>query len=76
MSWRSTPARTIVASPWVAAMTCPTRECLDRRIPSTRALTEQAAPWEAARNQEAIGVNWRFTAADARIKLHHLYPAH
>lgn len=52
------------------------RQCLDRRIPSTGALTEQVAAWEAARNREATGVNWRFTTADARIKLRHLYPSH
>ena len=31
--------------------------------------------WEAARNAASRRVDWRFTTADARIKLKHLYPA-
>ena len=51
------------------------RQCLDRRIESAEALLEQLGPWEAERNDQAVGVNWRFTTADARIKLKRLYPA-
>jgi hypothetical protein len=32
-------------------------------------------PWEVERNHRAVGANWRFTTADARIKLKRLYPA-
>jgi hypothetical protein len=32
--------------------------------------------WQATRNQKAVKVGWRFTTADARIKLKHLYPSH
>jgi hypothetical protein len=35
--------------------------------------TELAA-WQQERNQEHAKVKWQFTTADARIKLHHLYP--
>jgi hypothetical protein len=35
----------------------------------------EVAAWQAARNASGRGVNWRFTTADARIKLKHLYPA-
>ncbi len=51
------------------------RQCLDRRIESVEALLDQLEPWEADRNDRAVGVNWRFTTADARIKLRRLYPA-
>jgi len=32
------------------------------------------AAWEAARNAADSAIDWRFTTADARIKLKHLYP--
>jgi hypothetical protein len=51
------------------------RQCLGRRIESVEALLDQLGPWEAERNDRAVGVNWRFTTADARIKLRRLYPA-
>jgi hypothetical protein len=31
--------------------------------------------WEEPRNDRAAEVQWRFTTADARIKLRHLYPS-
>jgi hypothetical protein len=51
------------------------RQCLDRRIESEEELLKQLEPWEVVRNDRAIGVKWRFTTADARIKLRRLYPA-
>ena len=51
------------------------RQCLDRRIPDQRTLGLEAAAWQDRRNQEAIKVDWRFTTADARIKLKSLYPS-
>ena len=50
------------------------RQCLDRRIESQDELLRQLEPWEVERNDRAVGVNWRFTTADARIKLRRLYP--
>ena len=50
------------------------RECLDRRIATTEELVREVAAWEAERNAAAVTINWRFTTADARIKLKHLYP--
>lgn len=50
------------------------RQCLDRRLPDTHTLTQEAAAWEQARNQAARTVDWRFTTQDARIKLKKLYP--
>jgi hypothetical protein len=51
------------------------RQCLDRRIGSAEELRRQVAAWEAERNERGVEVRWRFTTADARIKLHRLYPS-
>ena len=50
------------------------RQCLARRIDSIAALRSETAAWEAGRNAAQTGVDWQFTAADARIKLKRLYP--
>ncbi len=50
------------------------RQCLDRRIPDQPTLITEVAAWEAERNAKQATVQWRFTTADARIKLKHLYP--
>jgi DDE superfamily endonuclease len=52
------------------------RQCLDRRIPSAEMLTEEVAAWEEERNAAGSGIDWRFTAEDARIKLRRLYPVY
>jgi hypothetical protein len=52
-----------------------TRQCLDRRIPDRDHLAREVAAWEARRNARHATIDWHFTAADARIKLKHLYPA-
>ena len=51
------------------------RPCLDRRLPDQDTIKREVAAWEQARNQHAVQVNWRFTTADARIKLKKLYPS-
>ena len=51
------------------------RQCLHRRIPDAVTLTAEIAAWEARRNQHRSTIAWRFTTADARIKLHRLYPS-
>jgi hypothetical protein len=51
------------------------RQCLDRRIADKGALKGEVALWQARRNQARSGSHWRFTTADARIKLRRLYPA-
>ena len=50
-------------------------QCLNRRIPDRETLEREVAAWEAERNASGGTVDWRFTTADARIKLKHLYPA-
>ncbi len=45
-------------------------QCLgERRIPDMVTLNEELAAWYTRRNQSQKGVDWQFTAADARIKL-------
>jgi hypothetical protein len=50
------------------------RQYLDQRIPDKATLKGGIALWQAQRNLASTGINWRFTTADARIKLHSLYP--
>jgi hypothetical protein len=51
------------------------RQCLDRRIPDALSLQQAVGLWQTNRNQAQVIVDWRFTTADARIKLKHLYPS-
>jgi transposase len=51
------------------------RQCLDRRIPDRETLQAEVAAWEQQRHTQAIKVHWRFTTADARIRLRRLYPS-
>lgn len=50
------------------------RQCTNRRIASAEALKAEVAAWVAERNATVCRVVWRFTTADARAKLRHLYP--
>lgn len=50
------------------------RQCLNRRIPNQSTLRKEINVWKKDRNQRAIHVDWRFSTADARIKLKSLYP--
>ncbi len=51
------------------------RQCLSERIESKEYLQEQVTIWNQTRNAHGIGVDWRFTTADARSKLKRLYPS-
>jgi hypothetical protein len=50
------------------------RQCLDRRIESAEEMGDEIGAWQDDRNDREVGVRWRFTTADARIKLRKLYP--
>jgi DDE superfamily endonuclease len=50
------------------------RQCLNRRVSSAKELRQAVAAWEEERNERQVGVRWRFTTADARIRLRRLYP--
>jgi DDE superfamily endonuclease len=48
---------------------------LDERVEDKPALAREVAAWETPRNDQKVGADWRFTTADARIKLKRLYPS-
>ena len=51
------------------------RRVLRRRIADEETLSGEIAALEAERNQAGATIDWRFSTVDARVKLHHLYPA-
>jgi hypothetical protein len=51
-----------------------TSQCLNRRIDTLDKLNREVTAWQNDRNLNQKTVKWQFTADDARIKLHGLYP--
>jgi hypothetical protein len=51
------------------------RQCLDCRIESQEVMVNETTAWEHHRNEHCAKIDWRFTTADARIKLKRLYPS-
>jgi DDE superfamily endonuclease len=50
------------------------RQCLDRRLDATKLVRKEVGVWETGRNEAKVTINWRFTIADARVKLKSVYP--
>ena len=50
------------------------RQCINRRIPDEDTLRHEVLAWVDDRNSKVVKVDWRFSTADARIKLKRLYP--
>jgi hypothetical protein len=50
------------------------RQCINQRIPDNQTLCHEVHAWEQDRNYKFVKVDWRFSTADARIKLKRLYP--
>jgi len=50
------------------------RQCMKDYFENSRQLADAIASWERPRNENKSGIDWRFTTADARIKLKKLYP--
>jgi transposase len=50
------------------------RRCINRRISDVDILRHEVLAWAMDRNSKVVKVDWRFTTADARIKLKRLYP--
>ena len=75
LEWHYTPKH----GSWLDVAECElaalSSQCLDRRIGSAARLTQVVTAWVKERNERKVGVNWRFTTADARVKLRRLYPA-
>jgi hypothetical protein len=51
------------------------RQCLDQPFADRAAVVHATASWQRTRDAAATSVDWRFTTADARIKLKRLYPS-
>ena len=51
------------------------RQCLDRRLEAAATVRAEVIAWEAPRNRARVTINWRFTVADARVKLKSVYPS-
>lgn len=50
------------------------RQCMKDYFESIKRLATAIVKWERERNDRKSGIDWRFTTADARIKLKKLYP--
>jgi hypothetical protein len=50
------------------------RQRLNRRLATLEDIQQEVASWLHERNQAHVNIDWRFTTADARIKLKCLYP--
>ena len=74
VEWHDTPEH----GSWLNIAACELsvleRQCLARRMPDVETLQREVAAWEQRRNQAQVTIDWRFTTADARIKLKRLYP--
>lgn len=51
------------------------RQALGGRLATIEEVRTQVAAWQQRRNQSRVGISWRFTTQDARIKLARLYPS-
>ena len=74
LEWHYTPEH----ASWLNIAECELsvlrRQCLRGRLPTQAAVERRVLPWEMRRNQQQVAIDWRFTNADARIKLKRLYP--
>lgn len=75
VEWHYTPRH----GSWLNVAECEfailTRQCLSRRVPTVGELRRRVEAWETDRNERGVEAEWRFTTADARVKLHRLYPS-
>ena len=51
------------------------RQALGERMAGREQLARATGAWQEDRNERGVQAKWRFTTADARIKLHKLYPS-
>jgi hypothetical protein len=74
LEWHYTPEH----GSWLNIAECElsvlARQCLARRLADVETLQREVAAWEHRRTQAHVTIDWRFTTADARIKLKRLYP--
>jgi len=74
LEWHYTP----VHASWLNMAECELsvlrRQSLKSRLPDIETVTARVQVWQDERNQKQVGIDWRFTTEDARIKLKRLYP--
>lgn len=74
IEWHYTP----IHASWLNIAECELsvlrRQSLRSRMPDVTAVSERVAAWVDHRNSKQVGIDWRFTTEDARIKLKRLYP--
>ena len=74
IEWHYTP----VHASWLNIAECELsvlrRQCLRSRMPDINTVSKKVAAWVKDRNCKQVGIDWRFTTEDARIKLKRLYP--
>lgn len=51
------------------------RQTLSGRLATIEEVRTQVTAWQQRRNHQQVGISWRFTTQDARIKLARLYPS-
>ena len=75
IEWHYTPKH----GRWLNVAECEfavlTRPCPSRRTPTIGEPRRRVEAWEQARNARLVEAKWQFTTAQARIKLHRLYPS-
>ena len=75
VEWHYTPK----PGSWLDVAECEfailTRQCLNRRVGTMAEVRRRIEAWERARNERLVEARWRFTAADARVKLRRLDPS-
>ena len=71
--WHYTPKHVSWLNMAEAELSVLSRQCLHRRIPDQQTLRQQVGVWQSERNGLGCATNWRFTSADARIKLNRFY---
>lgn len=52
------------------------RQALGERMGSLERFQRATTAWAKERNEKNVGIDWRFTVDDARIKLRKLYPSY
>jgi len=74
IEWHYTP----VHASWLNIAECELsvlrRQCFRPRMPDIDTVSEKVFAWVKNRNSKQVGIDWRFTKDDARIKLKRLYP--
>ena len=74
LAWPATPEPGAWRNRAEGAWSVRARQCLSRRLAAVQTLQREVAAWDDRRHQAQVTLVWRFTTADARIKLTRLYP--